>query len=445
MQEECVKIASLELENVKKVKAVAIHPAATGLTTIGGRNKQGKSSILDAICFALGGEKYRPSNLQREGSSAEANMRVVLSNGLTVERNGKNASLKVTDSNGMKSGQKLLDSFIEELALNLPKFMAMKDADKGKVLLSIMGIEDQLAVIDDEEKAAYDERTVQGRIADQKEKYAAEMPEWHDVPEAPVAPAELVAASQAIMSRNAERQAMRRNIDQLRRKAEASDDLVRRKMDRVDELKKMLAQAEADYDQANEDAKAAYAEASAAAKTTIDDDESTADIERRMAEIEETNSKIRANLDKRKAIEDAENCRQAVDMLTVKLEEIRAKRAQLLDSVAMPLPGLVVEAGILKYNGQAWDCMSGMERIRVAAAIVRKRKPSCGFILLDGLEAMDTQELSTLAAWLEAENLQAIATRVSTGSECTIIIEDGLVAGAVAGSEEKTVKVEMEW
>ena len=78
-----------------------------------------------------------------------------------------------------------------------------------------------------------------------------------------------------------------------------------------------------------------------------------------------------------------------------------------------------------------------MERIRVAAAIVRKRKPSCGFILLDGLEAMDTQELSTLAAWLEAENLQAIATRVSTGSECTIIIEDGLVAGAVAGSEEK--------
>ena len=135
---------------------------------------------------------------------------------------------------------------------------------------------------------------MQGRIADQKEKYAAEMPEWHDVPEAPVAPAELVAASQAIMSRNAERQAMRRNIDQLRRKAEASDDLVRRKMDRVDELKKMLAQAEADYDQANEAAKAAYAEASAAAKTTIDDDESTADIERRMAEIEETNSKIRA-------------------------------------------------------------------------------------------------------------------------------------------------------
>ena len=32
--------------------------------------------------------------------------------------------------------------------------------------------------------------------------------------------------------------------------------------------------------------------------------------------------------------------------------------------------------------------------------------------------------------WLEAEGLQAIATRVSTGSECQIIIEDGMVKGA---------------
>lgn len=32
--------------------------------------------------------------------------------------------------------------------------------------------------------------------------------------------------------------------------------------------------------------------------------------------------------------------------------------------------------------------------------------------------------------WLEAEGLQAIATRVSTGDECSVIIEDGTVAAA---------------
>jgi hypothetical protein len=51
-----------------------------------------------------------------------------------------------------------------------------------------------------------------------------------------------------------------------------------------------------------------------------------------------------------------------------------------------------------------------------------------GFILLDKLEAFDLEQLSALSEWLKSENLQAIATRVSTGDECSIIIEDGLVA-----------------
>jgi len=33
--------------------------------------------------------------------------------------------------------------------------------------------------------------------------------------------------------------------------------------------------------------------------------------------------------------------------------------------------------------------------------------------------------LREFSAWMEAEGLQGIATRVSTGGECSIIIEDG--------------------
>ena len=57
-----VKIASVEAENVKRVKAVYLEPKADGLTVIGGRNGQGKTSVLDAIAWALGGDKMRPSN-----------------------------------------------------------------------------------------------------------------------------------------------------------------------------------------------------------------------------------------------------------------------------------------------------------------------------------------------------------------------------------------------
>lgn len=430
------KITKLELENVKRVRAVEINPATTGLTTIGGKNCQGKTSILDAITYALGGEKYRPSNLQREGSYAEANIRLTMSNGLVVERSGKNAALKVIDPSGARAGQRLLDSFVEELALNLPKFMAMKDADKAGVLLSILGIEDQLKAIDAEEKAAYDERTMQGRIADQKEKYAAEMPEWHDVPEEPLTPAALVAESQGIMARNAARANARANISQLAKQEMAAREKAKAKDARIAEIKAMLEQAEKEYSDALTAAKTIHDEIEKARIIPIDADESTAEIERKLAELEEINGKVRANADKQKAIDDAENARQEYNVLTARVEEVRAKRRKLLESVKLPLPGLGVDNGELVYNGQKWDCMSGMEQIKVAAAIIRQRKPECGFILLDKLEAFDLEQLSALSEWLKSENLQAIATRVSTGEECSIIIEDGLVAATQNDDQE---------
>ena len=65
---EKIKINSLELEKVKRVKAVKLEPTANGLTVVGGKNNQGKTSVLDAITWALGGEKYKPSQPEREGS-----------------------------------------------------------------------------------------------------------------------------------------------------------------------------------------------------------------------------------------------------------------------------------------------------------------------------------------------------------------------------------------
>lgn len=39
---EQIKINKLEIENVKRVKAVKLKPSDTGLTIIGGNNNQGK-------------------------------------------------------------------------------------------------------------------------------------------------------------------------------------------------------------------------------------------------------------------------------------------------------------------------------------------------------------------------------------------------------------------
>lgn len=102
----------------------------------------------------------------------QPNLHIELSNGLVVERKGKNSDLKVTDPNGNKAGQLLLDTFIEELALNLPKFMNANDKEKADTLLKIIGVGDTLYALDEEIKTLVNERLLIGRVADQKKKYA---------------------------------------------------------------------------------------------------------------------------------------------------------------------------------------------------------------------------------------------------------------------------------
>ena len=147
---------------------------------------------------------------------------------------------------------------------------------------------------------------------------------------------------------------------------------------------------------------------------------------------------MRANLDKEKAEDDAKEYRSKYNSLTADIEKIRDKKRKLLSCADLPLPELSVKDGELVYKGQMWDNMSGSDRLKVATAIVRKLNPRCGFVLLDKLEQMDLNTLHEFGAWLEEEGLQAIATRVSTGEECSIIIEDGYVAGQALVDEKDT-------
>lgn len=405
-----VKINSLEIENVKRVKAVSLTPSESGLTIIGGNNGQGKTSVLDAICWTLGGEKFRPTNAKREDAYADPNMRITLSNGIVVERKGKNSSLKVIDPQGNKSGQRLLDSFVSQFALDLPKFLNATDKEKADTLLQIIGVGEQLAQFDAQETRLYNERVAVGRIADQKKKYAEGMPFWEGVPETPISVSELIQQQQAILQKNAENQRLREN------RAQCEDRLIKAKM-ALEEAKHVLAKAE--YDMAQAERSAADLQ-----------DESTAELEKNLTEIDVINSKIRDNLNKAHASAEAEEQATQYRGLTEQIESIRIARQALLDSADLPLPGLSVSEGKLQYNGKAWDCMSGSEQLRAATAIVRRLNPECGFVLLDKLEQMDMNTLKEYGAWLEAEGLQVIATRVSTGDECSIIIEDGRVLGA---------------
>lgn len=406
------KITTLEIENVKRVKAVALTPQPDGLTVIGGRNGQGKTSVLDAIAWALGGDRYRPSAAQRDGSVLPPALHIELSNGLVVERKGKNSDLKVIDPTGNRAGQSLLNEFVEQLALDLPRFMSASDKEKADTLLRIIGVGDKLYELEQQEQSIYNRRHAIGQIADQKKKYAAELPDYPDVPKEPVSVTDLIRQQQAILARNGENQRKRQQLAAMEAQREQLQAEISQLSARLDEANRRYSQLTGDIEIARTDA------------ATLAD-QSTAELERSIADIERLNIQVRANLDKERARDEAEHYSRQYDALSTQIESVRRERTELLNNAPLPLPGLTVNGGRLEYNGARWDCMSGADQLRVATAIVRKLNLKCGFVLIDKLEQMDAATLAEFGAWLEAEGLQAIATRVSTGDECSVIIEDG--------------------
>ena len=289
-----VKINSLELENVKRIKAVKLEPSPNGLTVIGGKNGQGKTSVLDSIAWALGGDRYRPSAAQRDGSVIPPTLHITLSNGLVVERKGKNADLKVIDPDGRKSGQQLLNEFISQLALDLPRFMEANNKDKANILLQIIGVGDKLFELERREKELYNQRHAVGQIADQKRKFAAEMVFYPDAPAELVSASELIRQQQDILARNAENQRKRENMRSIEMKAESLQSDIDRLRAEMQHLESQLTTALADLEIARKDA-------------LFLQDESTAELEKNIAEIDEINVKVRANLDKEKAEEEAKH------------------------------------------------------------------------------------------------------------------------------------------
>jgi hypothetical protein len=421
-----VKISRLEVENVKRVQAVQLEPSAKGLTVIGGRNAQGKTSVLDAIVWGLGGNKFKPSVPNRDDSYATPEIRIELDNGIVVSRAGKNSSLKVLDERGNKAGQSLLDELIGQLALDLPRFLNSTGKQKAEILLQVIGVGEQLMEFDREAESIYNERHALGQIVTRKAKHAEDLPFLSDAPTDEISASELIQQQQSILAKNGENQRLRDTRDMLERElnaAKSAEETARQKLNEAEEKTRSLQ------------------ERLAVAKRTAEElqDESTAEIERSLKEIDTINQKVRTNAAKAAAEQEAAELRTQYDELTKRLEGVRQQRADLLNGADLPMDGLSVSDGELTFLGKPWDCMSSAEQLRVSVAIVRRLRPDCRFVLLDKTEQMDVETLTEFGQWLDQEDLQVIATRVSTGGECSVIIEDGLVRDSAAQTVKPNV------
>ena len=409
-----VRIKCLNIKEFKKIRLLELKPSLSGLTVIGGRNNQGKTSALDAILYALGGGKFKPSDSNNNGSGKSAKIKIELDNGLIVERKGKNGSLKVTSQDGLSGGQAILDKFIEILALNISQFMGAKPVEKAKILLKTIGVGDQLEDYDIHEADLYLKRSDVSRIVKQIKAELQAATYYEDAPDEKVS----VVALMEELERAEDKQRLFDGYVERAKEYSDRQDSLRLSIDAWEEK---ISEAQAELRQLAE----RRSDIGSSMDTIVVPDIES--IKERVLGAEGINEKVMRN-EHYSARKDALSETEIKhDKLESDISVVRKERQQLLSSVDMPLDGLSIVDGELTYNNQKWDCMSGSEQLIVATSIVQAVNPDCGFVLLDKAEGFDLPTLNGFGDWAEENGLQVITTRVSIGEECSIIIEDGIV------------------
>lgn len=410
-----MKIAQLIIENVKRVKVVEITPDGT-IQVITGRNAQGKTSVLDAIWLAVcGGQASREMPMPIRDGEDHARVRLDLGD-LIVTRTwtAKGSTLTVTNSEGAKfpSPQAMLDSLVGRLSFDPLAFTRMSGRDQRQALLDLVNIEEDLAALDVKRAALFAERTEVGRHG---KALGEPEPLLPDVPEVEVSASAIV--NRINDANRAEQQ--RSRLEHQQRERRARIDLIGRQ---VVELRQRITDLE---DEAAGHSTAIVELASEISELPAPVDAAALGAD--LAVVEETNRRVRENVQRAARLADRNRLAAQYQQLTVDIEELDAAKSVLLSEAKFPVDGLGFDDSGVTYNGVPFSQASSAEQIRVAMAMAMAANPKLRVLrILDG-SLLDAESMAQIAAMAKAADYQCWIERVSDPSKAAVLIEDGSV------------------
>lgn len=419
-----MKIVKLQTENVKRLKAVSITPSGD-CVVIGGRNAQGKSSVLDSIEMALGGKDSIPDVPIRRG---EKSARVILQldgpdGGIVVTRRftEKDSYIDIKRADGKKVGapQALLDSLCNRVAFDPLSWIRGKPSEQAETLRKLVGID--FRQLDAKRRELYEQRTDTNRIAKQ-EAAAAEAIPIVNAPDEPVSVSGLVDELKR-------RQAQNRDIDADAKLLEETKQIMARIVNEANGIKAEIARLNAKL----EEMRAEYAghanrEELLVKTTSAAVRADTAEIERQIAGAEEINEAVRLRRDRAQRMALADKYANEAEKLTAAIDAIDRQKADTLSAARWPIPGLGFDGEGVTFKGVPLEQASSAEQTRIAVAIGLALNPKLPVVLIRDGSLLDEQSLAAVAEQSKAAGAQVWVERVGKGAECSVIIEDGEVS-----------------
>lgn len=402
-----MKIIELRAENVKRLRAVDITPDGT-LQIVGGRNAQGKSSVLDAIWLALGGGRAaKETTLPIRDGESQASVTVDLGD-LVVTRTWtlKGTTLRVASKDGAAYGspQRMLDELVGRLSFDPLEFTRLTAREQRDALLDLVDIGVDLDSLDAERQRLFDQRTEIGR----RGKAIGDVQVDENLPAEETSAGTLIAQIRAAEDHN-------RQVAEWREQATVSER-------RCDELTRQIADLQATLQRMDED------RVTAKEWLKSHSEHDTSGLEARLATVEETNAQIRANNQARLQRRSKEDLRRSYEEITQDIAGIDERKATALAAAQFPVDGLGFDEGGVTYQGVPFAQASSAEQIRVSLAMAMALNPKLRVLRIKDGSLLDEDTLQAIRQQVAGADFQLWMERVGDADEGAVIIEDGEIA-----------------
>jgi len=399
-----LRIVRLDVENVKRLRALHVEPDGAPIVRVEGRNGAGKSSALDAIAYALGGKDLIPERPVRDG---EQDARVTVDLGeLIVERRwtkgGENTYLEVRSRDGSRhrTPQAILDSLTSRIAFDPLVFARQAPKEQAETLRHLAGLD--LSAVDAEHERVYDERAEASRGLKQYEAALLQHPEAV-APEREEDVASLLRERDAIELR-------RRAIAAARLEAKAARSRAEDARLRMEKARQFLQEAENKHAAAETTSRTAEAEALAAGE-----EPDTATVTARIAAASEINDRVRRARARRELVARVANALDHVARFNAELAAVDAQRRAMIAAARWPVPGLGIEDGSVTWSGMPLAQASSAEQLRVSCAVGFALNPRAKVLLVREGSLLDVESMRLVGELAREHDGQVWVERVAEG------------------------------
>jgi len=420
------RIVRLTAENIKRLVAVDIQPDGN-MVEITGRNGAGKTSVLDAIWWALAGTKNVQGKPIRDGEEQAV---IELSLGSLIvtrtftakEDGGYTTKLLVQNEDGAKYGspQSILDAIVGDLTFDPLHFTRQKPVDQLKILREfVTDFDFQDAA--QRRKGLYDDRTDANRDVKNLKSRIDAIPEPSD--------GEIIDLDKAM---SAYEEAMKRSREVSERNAKitkAISDQAHHETqiavidNEIIDLQAKISSLQSQRGTHND-------QIIGLKRISQRDHAEDVDLMPFKADLDTARSQselVSQQKERERLQAEFEEAQRSSEELSAKIEALDAEQATAVLNSDMPVDGISFSDDHILLNDIPFSQASDAQQLRAAIEIAIAMNPQLRICRVRDGSLIDKDGMKALAEYAEKHDFQIWIERVDQSGKSGIVIENGQI------------------